>query len=229
MGKRKWWALGIATAACGIVAALHLPCGRSLLAATGGCPVGKDGKPVSAERLEEFRVQAAKASLKGQGRAAAAARPAYGFTLDQSTKADVVAWATASAYDCKEELGGAALRCEGVGQREAAKPGGVRDAYFRFDRADSRGTIVGIDLMHEGATPERAAELLASLSAAVAREAGPPTAVRGEASAAHLGQGDMSRAATEFRFADYAADISATNFGDQGIVVRQQYRSVPNS
>lgn len=223
--KRKHWALGIAAATCGVVAVLHLPAGRSLLAAASGgaCPMGKDGKSASPEKLEELRVRAARASLKGTSKASG--RPAYGFALDQSTKADVVAWAGASGHRCTEELGGSAFRCEDVA-RNSTKPGGVRDAYFRFDPT---GVVVGIDLMHEGVTPERAAELLESLSGTVAREAGPPTAVHGEASAAHLGQGYMTRAATQFRFTDYAADISATNFGEQGIVVRQQYRSVPKT
>lgn len=55
----------------------------------------------------------------------------------------------------------------------------------------------------------------------------PPSAVQGTADPAHLG-GYLDRAATEFRFADYAADVSATNLGERGIVVREQYRSIPN-
>ena len=51
--------------------------------------------------------------------------------------------------------------------------------------------------------------------------------VQGTADPAHLG-GYLDRAATEFRFADYAADVSATNLGERGIVVREQYRSIPN-
>ncbi|MBX3190126.1 MAG: hypothetical protein KF819_24075 [Labilithrix sp.] len=226
--KRVWWTLGIAGGACALVAVLHLPIGRSVLASAGGCPVGAGNeKAPSAEQLEALRAKAAGTALKGSRKAAA--RPAYGFELDRSTRADVDAWAKSGGHACTEELQGAALRCEGIGRGS----GTVKDAYFRFDTTKSAGTgggiLVGIDLMHEGASPDQAAALFDSLSGAITREAGPPSAVQGQASAAHLGEGYLSRAASEYRFLDYAADVSATNYGEQGIVVRQQYRSVPHS
>lgn len=199
---------------------LHTSAGRKLLGA-GACPWG--GQAPSAERLEEFRTKSA-APLKANARAQA--RPAFGFELDKSTKGDLTAWAIRASATCKEEIGGAAMRCEGAGGGIVAEAGGIpiRDAFFRFD---PRGVLVGVDLMRDGTDGEKAASLLTAVTARIAREAGPPTTVQGTASSAHL-SGYLDRAATEFRFADYAADVSATNLGEQGVVVREQYRSLPN-
>jgi len=201
----------------------HTSAGRALLG-TGGCPWG--GAPPSAEKLEDFRVKNA-APLKANTRAAA--RPAFGFELDKSTRAELVAWGKSVGAACTEELGGAALRCESSdpnGGRPIAAEGGlaIHDAFFRFD---PRGILVGIDLMRDGTDGEKAASVLIAISARIARDAGPPSTVQGSASPQHL-SGYLNRAATEFRFADYAADVSATNLGAQGVVVREQYRSIPN-
>lgn len=220
IAKRSRWMIA-AAAAVSIIAAgglAHTRAGRALFGAK--CPW--EGAPPSAARLEDFR---AKNAVKLKGTARATARPAFGFVLDQSTKADVTAWGSRVAATCREEIGGAALRCESSARPIAAEneiP--IKDAFFRFD---PRGVLVGVDLMRDGTDGEKAAAMLNTLTERVAREAGPPAAVQGMASPSHLA-GYMNRAATEFRFADYAADVSATNLGEEGIVVREQYRSIPN-
>ena len=227
-GKRsrsRWKiALAVSIPMLGAGVFLHTSAGRALLGASGGCPWG--GKPPSAERIEDFRVKNA-AQLKANARAAA--RPAFGFTLDKSTRADVTAWGESVGARCTEELGGAALRCE-AGERGIRSAGpradepAVRDAFFRFD---PKGVLVGVDLMRDGTDSAKAASVMTSISAEIARDAGPPSNVRGAASPSQL-TGYLDRAATEFRFADYAADVSATNMGAQGVIVREQYRSIPN-
>ena len=222
MTRKRW--LTIAAVSVPLLAGavvLHTPRGRALLGG-GGCPWGKEAP--SAAKLEELRVKSA-ATLKVAGTTRATARPAFGFVLDQSTRADVTAWAARAAATCTAEIGGGALRCE-LGDRNITEENGVpvRDAFFRFD---PRGVIVGIDLMRDGTDGAKAAAVLTTISGRIAREAGPPTTVQGTADPAHLG-GYLDRAATEFRFADYAADVSATNLGERGIVVREQYRSIPN-
>jgi hypothetical protein len=202
-------------------ALLHTSAGRALLGVSS-CPWG--GAPPSASTLEDFRVKSA-APLKTSTRAAA--RPAFGFVLDKSTRAELTAWGASVGATCKEELGGAALRCEGSDRGIKTEEDGipVKDAFFRFD---PRGVLVGVDLMREGADGEKAASAMNAISGRIARDVGPPTTVQGTPSPAHLSGGYLNRAATEFRFADYAADVSATNLGEQGIVVREQYRSIPN-
>ncbi len=214
MPKRRLRAAAIAASMLlGVGVLAHLPAARAVF---GGCPWGKE---ISPGRAEELRLKSV-ATLRASN--AAAARPAFGFRLDETTKAEVLAWGSGNGYTCNEEQRGIALRCE------QALEGGVRDAFFRFD---PRNVLVDVDVMHPGATPARAAEQARAIAAAVARSAGPPTAVRGDASEAHLASGRLSQAATEFRFADYAADIVATNFGDDEtghpkVVVREQYRSL---
>lgn len=217
--RRRWIvaaAVGMPLLAFAVLG--HTRAGRALLGAEK-CPWGQ-GAP-SAERLEEFRVKNA-AALKSTAKAAA--RPAFGFVLDQTTRAEVIAWGQSTGSTCGEELKGAALRCEAAGRPSGADDAPVRDAFFRFD---PRGVLVGVDLMRDGTNGEKAAAVLTTITAQIAREAGPPSTVQGTASSAHLA-GYLNRAGSEFRFANYAADVSATNLGEQGVVVREQYRSIPN-
>lgn len=183
---------------------------RPLLARVGGCPVA--GKSASPEELEAFRVKNA-VSLKGTSRALA--RPAFGFTLDTSTKADVLSWADRTHVECNEEMNGAALRCEGAAN--------VEDAFFRFD---PRGMLVGVDLIHQPTDGATALRVVDELASKLEKEAGAATAARGTRTPEFL-EAQFREAALEFHFTDYAADVTATNLGS-GIVVREQYRSVPN-
>lgn len=207
--------IGIAaTIGLAAMAALHVPGVRArVLGASAGCPWSK---PPSQQDREESRKQIA-ATMRTDRRATA--RPAFGFELDRTTRDAVLAWGKAENRTCTDELGGAALRCESA---EAAR-GLVRDAFFRFD---PQGRLVGVDLVHEGTDASGAAAIVAKLESDVTQAAGKPTAARGIVSAAHLGEGYLSQANFEYRFTDYAADITATNLGDQGIVVREQYRSL---
>jgi hypothetical protein len=188
----------------------HAKMMRPLLARVGGCPVA--GKTATPEELEAFRVKNA-TSLKGASRALA--RPAFGFTLDTSTKADVTAWAQRTHVECNEELGGAAMRCEGAAD--------VEDAFFRFD---PHGVLVGVDLIHPATDGATALRIVDEVAARLSKEAGAPTAVRGTRTPEFL-DAQFRQAALEFHFTDYAADVTATNLG-AGVVVREQYRSVPN-
>jgi len=222
LAKRRRW-MTVAAVAVPVLAAgalAHTRAGRALFGEK--CPW--EGAAPSAERLESFRAANA-ATLKGTRRATS--RPAFGFVLDQSTKADVTAWGSRVAATCRDEIGGAAIRCESADKRtgtEAESEPPIHDAFFRFD---PHGVLVGVDVMRDGTNGEKAAAMLSALTEGVSRAAGPPAAVQGTASPAHLA-GYMNRAATEFRFTDYAADVSATNLGDEGVVVREQYRSIPN-
>jgi hypothetical protein len=216
--KRLWLAAAVLVPVLGAGVLAHTRAGRALFGEK--CPW--EGAPPSAERLESFRVKSA-ANLKGTARAPA--RPAFGFVLDSSTKADVTAWGARVGATCREEIAGAALRCESTGRAIGADSElPVKDAFFRFD---PRGVLVGVDLMRDGTNGDKAAAVLTTITAQIAREAGPPSTVQGTASSAHLA-GYLNRAGSEFRFADYAADVSATNMGEQGVVVREQYRSIPN-
>jgi hypothetical protein len=191
--------VAVVTAAMGF---LHTPWGRPALMwiaqTAGGCPVGM-GKATPAQ-IEAHRQETMKA-MRGKERAPA--RPALGFTLMQSTRADITSPA------CKEEMKGTALRCTE----------GTSNVLYRFD---DKGTLVAVDVMHEGGSPEDAMRRLAEVEKRLAGTLGSPQ-TKSDAPLAE----PYARASVEYRFHDYAADVSATNFGD-AVVVREQYRAIPD-
>jgi hypothetical protein len=173
----------------------------------------------SASELEEIRLTQAARLRQGEK---AKTRPASGLVLGSTTKTELRTWATAASLTCGDEMNGAAVRCvapEGDGENEGA----LSDVFARFD---PKGALVALDIVHKGMTPERAATELTSLAHTIESAVGPSTSKRGEPTAENLGGGALSHAAFEFRFADYAADVSATSFAGNGIVVREQYRAL---
>jgi len=215
MNKRRLWAAGAGAAI--IVAlggVLHVPSVQRALGAS--CPFGQ---PPDAKKLEALRQKSA-ASLRGGTSSRAASREALGLRIDQSTKADVLAWGARSGATCGETLGGAAIRCEGARVDEGPR---AADAFFRFD---PRGRLVGVDIMRESTSAETASAFFEELVARRTRELGAPNARHGDAAPESIGAGQLMHADAEYRFADYAVDVSVTNFGDARIVVREQYRSL---
>jgi len=60
-------------------------------------------------------------------------REAFGLTIDQSTKADVLAWGARAGATCGETLGAAAIRCEGARVDEGPR---AADAFFQGQKAN---------------------------------------------------------------------------------------------
>ena len=160
--------------------------------------------------------------MKAQrGAERAKSRPALSFVLTRSTKADVAAWASARGVTCTEELAKTALRC-----REIPVDGGtIRDLYVRFEPS---GALVGVDAIRDATSGDAAIALVDAIAKTIARDAGEPSATRGETSGAALERDTYASRAIEFRFRDYSADVSATNMGEGGLVVREQYRAIPD-
>ena len=215
--------VGAPLAVLGLAAFAHTPMGRPLLSKMGGsrigCPVSIAN--ASPERLEAQRV-ASKSSLRGDSHVAARARPALGWTLGATKKSDVTTWASASGIACTDELAKTALRCKNVHDASAGVVP-IRDLFVRFD---ARGVLVGVDAMHEGTNGGLASKAFAEMRAHIASVAGEASAMRGDATPASLESATYASASAEYRFENYAADVSATNFGEDGIVVREQYRAL---
>ena len=217
--------LGVPLVLLGVVALGHTRAARPLLAWMGasppGCPVLGDPKRVEAARVASL------VPLRGTTRAAS--RPALTFSLMASTKADALAWAKSNGVSCGEELAGAALRCRDVPERAsgggAVAAGDISDLLFRFDPS---GTMVSLDAVYAGISGEAAADSLAEIAAALTRDVGPPASALGEHSATYLTAAPYAQSGAQFRFRDYAADVTATNFGNKGIVLRGQYRAIPD-
>ncbi len=178
-------------------------------------------RTASAQEIEDARkVQAA--SLRQNATEKAKARPASGLVLETTTKAELQTWAGEKGLACHDEMGGAALRCESQGNAA------LNDVFARFN---PKGVLVGLDIVHTATTPNDAAEKLTTLARSIESATGPATSKRGEPTAETLGAARLSHAAFEFRFVDYAADVSATNFitaddPKSGVVVREQYRAL---
>ena len=156
----------------------------------------------------------------------AAGHGALRFTLGASTKSEVMDWAKASGATCSEEMKGAAVRCKGVASEAVRAPAAglaFSDVFFRFDTKDA---LTAVDAMHEGAPPEQAIRYFEAASRTFATDFGPPTPSP-MPTAESLGE-PYSRAAFEYRFRDLAVDLTATNLGGTGVVIREQYRAIPN-
>ena len=180
----------------------------------------------SPQALEEHRA----AALKPLGQAAVARAPnraALAFTLSTTTRSEVSAWTTAQHLACKDEIAGTAVRCTDVDPKsldDGLIP--IDDLFFAFS---PDGKLVALDVMHRGASAEEASRLLDDASARLARVLGaPPTSTNGDRTSTYLTSAPMAQSGLEYRFRDLAVDVSATNFGDRGVIVREQYRSIPD-
>jgi hypothetical protein len=154
-----------------------------------------------------------------RGLAMAPSRPALGLAIDSSAPADVRAWAAELGMACEEGLIQSAVRCEG-----AVAAGAIRNVYARFDE---RERLVALDVFRAGAPGALAAAQFDERQRRLEGDLGPPSDSSGEATAAYLEAGPLRRAAIAYRFRDFAADVSAVNQSPRGVVLREQYRSIP--
>ncbi|HEY8076730.1 MAG TPA: hypothetical protein VIF62_21540 [Labilithrix sp.] len=209
--KRRWKIVG--GGAAGIVALvglMHLPSVQAMMGAS--CPFGRPPDPA---KLEALRTKTA-ANLRGA--TSAPARPALGFVLDASKKPDVLAWGARAGATCEAALGDAALRCEHAKVDDGPL---AADAFFRFA---PDGRLVAVDVMREPQPADDASAAFERLVADRSHELGNATR-HGDASGASLASA-FARADATYRFTDYSAEVSVTNLGERGIVVREQYRSL---
>jgi hypothetical protein len=206
-------------AATALLGLAHTPAGRPLLARLGGtssgCPVGAQATPA---QLEAQRA-AAMAPLRGLD--PTPSHGALGLAIDTSAPADVRAWAQEHGLTCEKGLIQSAIRCEG-----SVAAGAIRDVYARFDEAER---LVTLDAFRAGDTGALASARFDERKSRLDAELGPPAETTGEATAAYLEAEPLRRAAIAYRFRDYAADVSAVNHASGGVVVREQYRSIPGS
>ncbi len=217
-----------------LVVAGHFGPLRPLLARLGSasavCPVVGKLEP------QEIESQRAKASQILAGSTPAKRRFAGPFVILASSRMDVEAWASSAGVTCVDEIAKTALRCRDVparalalgeqgeqAARVVASPSGS-DVFVRFDPASK---VVGFDVMRTAANAGVVASLASELASRIEREAGARSATHGQLDAVHLEAPGMRMASVEFRFSDYAADVSVSRLEERGnLVVREQYRAV---
>ena len=197
---------------------LHTPLGRPLLARLGvGCPV-----QASPEDAERARLESARAT---RGTAASPARPALGFVLDKMTIEDVQAWADREHVSCDAQRKDSLLRCTDVPEHALSGRTGspVNELDLAFSPRSKR--LVNIATTQYDLSSSSAAEQMSTVVSGLEDQLGKPTRETGRRSSAYLAAAPMRTAVVRYRFTDYQADVSATNFPGHGMVLREHYMS----
>jgi len=231
--------LALGTLFTAVVGFAHTPPGRPLLAvmgrwmgssmtakAGGKCPLGYDVKASPAEK-EATRRQFAAVHA---GTERAHARPALGFELDKTTRAEITNWATTHDVKCVVPKAGSDLDCSDVPAEAlpSGEPGmGFHSLWFTFGAGDALTSAIGV---RRDARVEEISSTFKRVTDEVSKAAGPPTLVQGDPSPATLSSGALYQASAEYRFRDYFVITRATNMGRaQGFVITEEYRSLPDS
>jgi len=213
-----------------LVAFAHTKAGRPLLAwvsarlghGAARCPLGYD-RAVSPADRQAFKARFASTH---RGEALANARPALGFTLDVTTRSDVLAWARANDVRCSEKGAGPAdVSCADVTDTALPAPFrgvGTQALWFAFGQGERLLSVVAAS--HTRA-PEPVAAAYATVTSTLDRGAGEPQLRTGDASPALLASAALYQASSEYRFRDYYAVARATNMG-AGYAFTAEYRSL---
>ncbi len=200
-----------------VIGAMHLKAARPLLAKLGiKCPIEATGADVERARLNSAR--------NARGAETAASRPALGFALDSMTLADVKTWADKHQVSCEESRQSTLLTCSNVPANAlgAGSPA-VSELDFGFTPKDTR--LVNISAWHNGMSSTEAATEMNTVVAALEQQLGAPSEENGDRTASYLAAKPMRTAVVQYRFADYIADVSATNIPGRGLMMREHYMS----
>jgi hypothetical protein len=199
----------------GLIGFMHTEAGKPLLhwfANQAGCPVSFDDS--DPEKVEAYRLQ----RLREKGGATpAASAPALGFQLGVSNKGQVTAWLNERGVRCDAKRQSSVLQCENVkltGQPEIA------NLHLQFDASQR---LVAVDVQRAAACSQDAVRHLSRLREELVTDVGPVTASRGQLEPEYLDKAAFQVAASEFRYSNYLAKLSATHLGT-GIKVREQYQ-----
>jgi hypothetical protein len=213
----------------GFVGFLHRPAGRPLLRAlahaTGGsCPLGYDHAPTMAEREAGRRRFAARHA----GVLRALQRPALGFVLGRTTRADVLAWAAQHGLRCAAGRLGvrqADVECRDVPGAALPSPSSgvaLSSLWLTFGAGDRLVAVVDV---RRDADPESITDAFHATEHALTSEAGPIANAEGDPTPDAL-TGLLESASVEYRFSDYYALARAANMGGSGYVLTEEFRAL---
>lgn len=208
-----------------LVGVLHMPFAKALLrrlSPASLCPV-THGSAAQIDRAHAIGAAAIRASASRR----APSRPALGFVLEKTTRAELDAWAKLHGLSCGDINGNPTLRrCNDVPAAALGEPesdGPVEEVAFELR---GTGALVSVQTLRRGMDPARSADVARGLERSAASALGAPTKSCGEPTTAHLAHGFLASYEAEHAFQDYRATISATSMGKRGIMVREQYLSV---
>src|SRR5258705_2469838 len=196
---------------------LHTSAGRPVMARLFGarCPM----KSATAEGVDRARRMGVAAE---RGAASAPARPAFGFRLDRTTRADVRAWARRHQVSCVEPQAWL-VQCGDVAPGALGRPDGegrIEELTFGF-RPDGR--LVNVSTLRRRLTPAEGNRIASDIAKVLYAELGQPTPSSiGEG---RLSDESLSSTRVSLRYSDYFADVTAMNLPTTGVALREQYLS----
>jgi hypothetical protein len=219
--RRLFIAAGAIAFATAAVGALHMPFARPLLMQLGGCPVA-GASQMTAVEMEHARRMGAEGD---RGAIPAPARPALGFVLDGSTLAEVRAWATRVHADC-DEPHPALVVCKDVRPESLGldpSEGTIDQLALGFD---TQSRLVNASTLRQHLPAETASRTARTIVASLEAKLGPAAQQAGTFDAAALARpGSAGISTVAYRFSDYVADVSTTNLGPTGPMLREHYMS----
>jgi hypothetical protein len=210
----------VATAlSVGVIGWFHTVSGRAVYARVFGaqCPIGR----ASAQDVETGRLRVARAV---RGTTAARTRPALGFELDRTTRDEIDAWVTQNQLSCRERRERTLLLCVSVPSEALGRRGFVYDEVtFGFTPSTLR--LVNLTAVRYRLPHSDAVRFARALEDEMQRAVGAPSRRGGELTTDFLSSAQYATSVTYYSFANYLADITATNIINEGVIVREHYMS----
>jgi hypothetical protein len=209
-----WISAGLLVGFTAISGAMHLPVVQRAMGWVDdngqvACPFGHGAAGPRAPRELDMSLSAA------------ASRPALGFVLDATTRADLDVWASDHGVTCTPApRNPRVVTCTAVPAAALASGLDATAAWFEFG---DHGTLASIKTTRHAATSTPVADEYRATEALVSQSAGAPAVARNEALAT-LDRGAFHQAVVEYKFRDYRATIRATNMGDS-FLLTEQYAS----
>lgn len=225
--RRLLVATGVASVALGALAFAHTATGSAISSglwrmAHGGCPFGYD-RALSPEQRERASAQFAQ---RHRGETRAPNRPSLGFTLDQTTRTQVLEQLSAHGVHCSKGHGLSDLTCLHVPSRAlgVTSTAPERTLWFTFGTRDQLLSVVAVS---RDSSAQTIGDAFRGVQHSLREQAGAPTATSGSADSQTLAKGLLRQASAEFRFRNYYAVERAANMGS-AYVLTEEYRSLPD-
>lgn len=202
-----------------VIGWLHTATGRVVYARVFGarCPVGR----ASAQDVERGRLQAVRTI---RGSTVAAERPALGFELDRTTRAQIDAWVSSHGVSCRERREGTLLLCTNVSASAVGREGFTFDEVtFAFSPGALR--LVNLTAVRYRVAADEAVRHVSALEGYMRNHVGEASRRAGDLTAAHLSSGPYATSAMYYAFSNYIADVTATQIPTEGVLIREHFMS----
>jgi len=215
------WVAGFSAVVTGLIGLMHTPTGMAAYIKVFGnrCPVGGGA---SAAQVENARLSVVRTV---RGTRPAPSRPAFGFRLDVSTRAEVDAWIANHSLDCTDRREHSLLICRAVPGPALGRAGGASIDEVTFAFAPVTTKLVNITGVRYQLSAADAVAQTSALKTEMQATLGTPTRSAGELDEAHMTATAYATVAVVYEFSDYIAELTATNIPGSGVLLREHYMS----